>query len=640
MLNFKNFFGRRIYTSVVSACIIFMPTFSLAKKAEVIVDLNDIIANQNPLLYGGNNIYPKGAQGLLNKDGKLDPTTVEIAKQLGLRTYRFPGGSEANLYKWKRAIGPLEERIDNVSGNNRGNRSNEFGSDEFGRLLETTGFDQGIIMVAFGYEKPEDAADWVEYMNSKVGENPNGGIDWAAVRARNGHLEPYGIKYWEIGNEVYGNWELNWGSYPDELDAKRGRANVEKDDAAGTNGVLPFGDAYRYVHGGERYFKRQKAAGLSTWKGEGILANGKPHQKFYAKFPPINISDEKKPLIVEIAGKRWSRVENFSSSSKTDLHYRVDTQSGEITFGDGEKGALPPIGKPVILSYRSGPQPGFKHYYEKMKEVDPSIVIISCFEKQSFYKRMQEAKLPYDGVAKHLYPNIISKAKKEDKYEASVVFGHIAANKINEHREFMHKYRHDGLTGNEKLWMTEYQIRNHVNQLAIFHEVVNNQMDFVATLLGHSLFLNNNTPMITDEGVIRSRALPVMIYSRYLGDMFVKTTTSGDKNTYKKYEFDSVLSSAGRSEDGKSVGVVITNTSSKKDVDVTVSINGLIEGIGYTVESISLRAKSKDPLKDNTVNDPQNIWFRPAGSVKLENGKAQVKLDAAETIILQIKPTD
>jgi alpha-L-arabinofuranosidase len=61
------------------------------------------------------------------------------------------------------------------------------------------------------------AADWVEYCNSlNDGSNPNGGTNWAALRASQGMSNPLNIKYWEIGNENYGNWEV--GYEPDGAD--------------------------------------------------------------------------------------------------------------------------------------------------------------------------------------------------------------------------------------------------------------------------------------------------------------------------------------------------------------------------------------------------------------------------------------
>lgn len=60
-------------------------------------------------------------------------------------------------------------------------------------------------------EALQDAIDLVEYCNSpNDSSNPNGGTDWAATRAANGHAAPYNVKYFEIGNEPWG--PDPWGS--------------------------------------------------------------------------------------------------------------------------------------------------------------------------------------------------------------------------------------------------------------------------------------------------------------------------------------------------------------------------------------------------------------------------------------------
>ena len=46
----------------------------------------------------------------------------------------------------------------------------------------------------------QDARDLVEYCNGPASSK------WGKVRAANGHAEPYGVKYWEIGNEIWGSW--------------------------------------------------------------------------------------------------------------------------------------------------------------------------------------------------------------------------------------------------------------------------------------------------------------------------------------------------------------------------------------------------------------------------------------------------
>ncbi|WP_017446747.1 hypothetical protein [Gayadomonas joobiniege] len=579
-----------------------------ALQAQIIVDADAVFAQQNPLFYGGNNIYPKGGQGLLNiKSGEFDQQTLKMSAELGLRTYRFPGGSEGNLYKWKRAIGPVDQRIDNVSGNNQGPQSNELGPDEFGRLLETTTFDQGVIMVAYGYEKPDDAADWVEYMNAEVGENPNGGIDWAAVRAKNGHPEPYNIKYWEIGNEVYGNWELNWGSYPHKGDAKRGTGNVVFDDTTGKAGTLPFGSADRYIHGGYKYFQQQKAAAKSSWKDQHIKTNGQANQSFYVKFAPVSLAQADKPFVVTINGIKWQRVDTFSNSGPKDKHYLLQPDEGKITFGDGKNGLIPPAGQFVMLDYLSGKQPGFIDYYHKMKAVDPSIVILSCFEKESFYKLMAEAKQPYDGVVKHYYPPLPKNVSPEEFYRHSVYKGLQISRPMHEHQVWTKRYPNPALTGNEKLWLTEYGIRGHMEQQVIMQTVINKYSDQIGSLLGHSLFLNNNTPMITDQGYYRARALPVPLFSKLSQNNFVKSEVAAPSYRIKNQVIPAVLSTASISDDKSEMSIVLTNTYPDKAVNAEIDLKGFKPDPSAPVEVWRLASRTDKVIDENRPNQTENV---------------------------------
>lgn len=606
-------------------------------KATVVVDLNQVIGEKNDWYFGGNNIYPNGAQGLLNSNGEFDQKTVDASDAIGLRSYRFPGGSEGNLYKWKRAIGPLNQRVDNVSGNNRGPQSNEFGSDEFGRLLETTGFKNGIIMVAWGYETPEDAADWVEYMNSKVGANPNGGVDWAAVRAANGHPEPYGITNWEIGNEVYGNWELNWGSYPHEGDAARGSGNVPEDQRKGKKGTLPFGNAKRYVFGGSKYFKQQKAATESSWREEHVKTTGNAGQRFFTKFAPVNLDNNDKPFVVIIDGTTWERVKNFTHSSATDRHYTLNTKTGEIRFGDGIKGAIPQAGQFVMLDYLTGRQPGFVDYYQAMKAVDPSINVISCFEKDSFYKHMATAKQPFDGVVKHYYPRTIKDAPKNSQYAASIVAGQSINTPIEKHLSWMKKYPNPALTGHEKLWLTEYTIPNHIMQASVMHRVINDYSDTVASMLGHSLYLDNNTPMITDKGVVRSKGLPVFLFSKLSQPYYVKTQVQTGHRQYKEQKFPKLLATSSANKERDKATIVLTNTNGGKKIDATISLKGMVEAKQFTVSSWLLNSNTQKVLDDNTDEKPENISIKSGGTFSTTEKALAITIPAGTILTLVVE---
>lgn len=120
--------------------------------------------------------------------GKPVEEAVKLAKEAGIRILRFPGGCGAHHYDWKKAIG--KDRIHFL-----------YGIDEFLATCAEIG-SEAVITVSYFTGNENDAADLVEYLNCpNDGSNPNGGIIWAAKRAKNGHEQPYNVQYFEIGNE-------------------------------------------------------------------------------------------------------------------------------------------------------------------------------------------------------------------------------------------------------------------------------------------------------------------------------------------------------------------------------------------------------------------------------------------------------
>jgi len=125
---------------------------------------------------------------------------VRAAKELKPGIIRFPGGCFADCYHWEDGIGPRDKRPTRENLHWKGNEENNFGTDEFIKFCRNIGCEP-MICINFGSGTPEEAANWVEYCN--------GGIDtpYGKLRAENGNPEPYNVKYWEIGNEIFGNWE-------------------------------------------------------------------------------------------------------------------------------------------------------------------------------------------------------------------------------------------------------------------------------------------------------------------------------------------------------------------------------------------------------------------------------------------------
>ncbi|RLD11776.1 MAG: hypothetical protein DRI44_02845 [Chlamydiae bacterium] len=159
--------------------------------------------------------------GTINGTHKLQPKLVEKLRELHAPVLRFPGGTDIDFINWEDMISNVPGRTNSLGqplprpvtiGHLGGQVSNFFGYDEFYDL--TTNIDcQAIIPVNFrdavkGVKSLSDAAlhaaSLVAYCNAEQGAAlPSGMLDWPAVRATNGHIAPFGIKYFQIGNETW-----------------------------------------------------------------------------------------------------------------------------------------------------------------------------------------------------------------------------------------------------------------------------------------------------------------------------------------------------------------------------------------------------------------------------------------------------
>ena len=143
--------------------------------------------------------------------GGFRPDLLKAVADLRPPAIRWPGGCYASLYRWKDGVGPQHKRVkyprtmwDDID-------VNSFGTDEFVAMSRKVGA-QPLIVVNIGMHMPRgqrdaycrEACDWIEYCNGPADST------WGKVRAANGHPEPYGVKFWEIDNEV---WKLTPEDY-------------------------------------------------------------------------------------------------------------------------------------------------------------------------------------------------------------------------------------------------------------------------------------------------------------------------------------------------------------------------------------------------------------------------------------------
>jgi alpha-N-arabinofuranosidase len=148
-------------------------------------------------IYGG--IYEPGSK-LSDSDGFRKDVLAEV-RQLGVPIIRYPGGNFVSGYNWLDGVGPKKDRprVLNLASNSI--ESNQFGTNEFLTWCRAVGTEP-LLAVNLGTGTPERAANLVEYCNVE------GGTRWSDLRRQHGFEKPYKIKYWCLGNEMDGPWQL------------------------------------------------------------------------------------------------------------------------------------------------------------------------------------------------------------------------------------------------------------------------------------------------------------------------------------------------------------------------------------------------------------------------------------------------
>ncbi|MBZ5514716.1 MAG: alpha-N-arabinofuranosidase [Acidobacteriia bacterium] len=126
---------------------------------------------------------------------------IKLLQEVDWGIYRWPGGNFVSGYDWRDGIGDRDSRPPRYDYAWHTVEYNDVGTDEFVTLCRLLKIDP-YICVNSGFGDAYSAARWVEYCNGSAG-TPMG-----KLRAANGHPEPYRVKWWGIGNEMYGEWQL------------------------------------------------------------------------------------------------------------------------------------------------------------------------------------------------------------------------------------------------------------------------------------------------------------------------------------------------------------------------------------------------------------------------------------------------
>lgn len=180
-----------------------------AQNARIKIDVDRTIGEVTPLLYGnfvehlGRCVYG----GIYDPDSPLSDENgfrkdvFEAVQGLNVSITRYPGGNFVSNYHWKDGVGPVEDRPNRMELAWNRLETNHFGTNEFMDYAKMMGTEP-YFAVNMGTGTIEEAQQWVEYTNVKEGPY------YAELRKQHGYPEPHNIKYWSLGNEMDGFWQM------------------------------------------------------------------------------------------------------------------------------------------------------------------------------------------------------------------------------------------------------------------------------------------------------------------------------------------------------------------------------------------------------------------------------------------------
>jgi alpha-L-arabinofuranosidase len=148
-------------------------------------------------IYGG--ILAEGSP--LSDERGFRRDVLDAVRPLRVPLLRWPGGNFVSGYHWLDGVGPRDQRPRRSELAWYAEESNRFGTDEFVAYCQEIGAEP-FICVNMGSGTMDEAQAWVEYCNG------TGNTSWANLRRQHGYPEPHRVRYWGLGNEMYGSWQI------------------------------------------------------------------------------------------------------------------------------------------------------------------------------------------------------------------------------------------------------------------------------------------------------------------------------------------------------------------------------------------------------------------------------------------------
>jgi alpha-N-arabinofuranosidase len=178
-------------------------------STRIVIDSTRSISAIDPHIYGsflehlGRAIY----EGIYDPQSKFADANgfrtdvMNEVKQLGVPIIRYPGGNFVSGYHWLDGVGPKKNRPTVLDRAWDTLEPNQFGTNDFITWARAVGAEP-LFGLNFGTGTAEDAAALVEYCNVEKGTK------WSELRRSHGYDQPHKVKYWCVGNEMDGPWQI------------------------------------------------------------------------------------------------------------------------------------------------------------------------------------------------------------------------------------------------------------------------------------------------------------------------------------------------------------------------------------------------------------------------------------------------
>ncbi|MBV8866324.1 MAG: hypothetical protein JO210_13105 [Acidobacteriaceae bacterium] len=201
--------SRRRFTSTLVSAPLVLRAQPSSREARIKIDTERIIGQIDPKLYGNftehlgrcieGGIFEENSP-LSDKNG-FRKDVMKAVEDLHVTFLRWPGGNFSSNYNWRDGIGPRDERPARLEMAWGTIEDNRFGTHEFLNYCEAIKTEP-YLCANFGTGSWDEAQQWVEYCNYPSGTATS------KLRQKNGRQEPWKVKYWGLGNEMDGPWQM------------------------------------------------------------------------------------------------------------------------------------------------------------------------------------------------------------------------------------------------------------------------------------------------------------------------------------------------------------------------------------------------------------------------------------------------